>query len=594
MGCHPKREGDGYRASCPGPNHANGNRRNPALSIRQGDRGRVLATCHSGCDFGDIVSALGLDAARGPGTTPHGPNAWVYRDAAGVALLTVHRRDTAGGGKRIWRDPKGAKPPKGGWPLLRLPSLRANPDRPMLVVEGERTCDHAGFLFGDRYECTTAVGGAGKARQADWTPAKDRRVAICPDNDDAGYRHAQDVATRCREAGAREVRIVQREDLEPCAKGWDLADQPPPGFDVEAVLESPGSVVSLPAEDTPDGLRVDTDWRQPPLPRRWLIDGWLAAGRIALLSGRGGAGKSKLAVQLAYAIAAGRQEWFEGGPKLNDIGNPIVFASWEDEREELHRRLLDNPDLRFEGAEGLHDRVVDRFQFVDMAGEGPLWEENGRDRGTLTEAGVRLRARCSDAGARILVIDPIAGAYAGSEITRSAVRAFLSSWDAWGRAADCTVLLIGHPPKGDHGDDSRYSGSTDWRNGVRSFLWLERGYGMADRAKLTADKVSYGPRPEPVPIEHWTWWRAAPVDRISDEKITDEIRARMFAALRDRGPLSKNKLTLAMGGKAQRAREVIEAAESSDEISLTIKGQTHVYDLPGEPRPETPSPSPSE
>ena len=180
MGCHPKREGDGYGARCPGPNHANGNRGNPALSIAQGEAGRVLAVCHAhaGCSFHDIRLALGVDAAREPVPAPHGPDAesWVYRDAAGVALLTVRRRATAGGGKRIWRDPKGAKPPKGGWPLFRLASLRANPDRPMLVVEGERTCDHAGFLLGDRYECTTAVGGAGKARQADWTPAKGRHL----------------------------------------------------------------------------------------------------------------------------------------------------------------------------------------------------------------------------------------------------------------------------------------------------------------------------------------------------------------------------------------------------------------------------------
>ena len=310
-GCHPKREGDGYRASCPGPNHANGNRRNPALSIRQGDGGRVLATCHSGCDFGDIVSALGLDATRGPGTTPHGPDAesWVYRDAAGVALLTVHRRDTAGGGKRIWRDPKGAKPPKGGWPLLRLASLRANPDRPMLVVEGERTCDHAGFLFGDRYECTTAVGGAGKARQADWTPAKDRRVAICPDNDDAGYRHAQDVATLCREAGAREVQTVRREDLEPCAKGWDLADMPPAGLDIEALLENSKAIFPTKRpniENRNGGWTVVGDLLAEPMGEEaWQINGLVPWGGVGIIVARPKAGKTTLGRQMVLATAQG-------------------------------------------------------------------------------------------------------------------------------------------------------------------------------------------------------------------------------------------------------------------------------------------------
>ena len=35
-GCRPKREGDGYRASCPGPMHDNGNRKSPALKITEG------------------------------------------------------------------------------------------------------------------------------------------------------------------------------------------------------------------------------------------------------------------------------------------------------------------------------------------------------------------------------------------------------------------------------------------------------------------------------------------------------------------------------------------------------------------------------
>ena len=42
-----------------------------------------------------------------------------------------------------------------------------------------------------------------------------------------------------------------------------------------------------------------TDWTAEPGPRQWLVDGWLPAGRVALLSGQGGAGKSRLALQLA-------------------------------------------------------------------------------------------------------------------------------------------------------------------------------------------------------------------------------------------------------------------------------------------------------
>ena len=52
-----------------------------------------------------------------------------------------------------------------------------------------------------------------------------------------------------------------------------------------------------------------------PEPRRWLIDLWLPAGTVALLTGEGGAGKSRLALQLAAGIATNHSDnvsWIEG------------------------------------------------------------------------------------------------------------------------------------------------------------------------------------------------------------------------------------------------------------------------------------------
>ena len=43
----------------------------------------------------------------------------------------------------------------------------------------------------------------------------------------------------------------------------------------------------------------------PPPPRRWLVKDWLPAGRVTLLAGQGGIGKSRLALQLAAGIAIG-------------------------------------------------------------------------------------------------------------------------------------------------------------------------------------------------------------------------------------------------------------------------------------------------
>ena len=96
-GCRPFVEGNGWRASCPGAAHENGNRKNPALSVHPGDGGKVLVKCHVGCAFDEIRHALGMDS--GPPPAKSGlVESWNYVDLRGELLLTVHRRDQERGG----------------------------------------------------------------------------------------------------------------------------------------------------------------------------------------------------------------------------------------------------------------------------------------------------------------------------------------------------------------------------------------------------------------------------------------------------------------------------------------------------------------
>ena len=134
-----------------------------------------------------------------------------------------------------------------------------------------------------------------------------------------------------------------------------------------------------------------------------------------------------------------------------------MIATWEDDLDEFDRRLA---------ALRMHAATAGRIKFVDMADNGPLWAplRSGHvsSIASLTTAGEKLRHYAESVEARLLVIDPLAAAYAGDENVRGLVRAFLSSWDAWGRRNDCAVLFVGHTPKA----ASRTSGSTDWRNAV--------------------------------------------------------------------------------------------------------------------------------
>jgi hypothetical protein len=129
-----------------------------------------------------------------------------------------------------WRS-KGIPAPR---PLYRLPELLAASDAPIVVTEGEKKADMVAKLF-PGYVGTTSMGGAGAARQSDWTPLAGRSVYIWPDNDDPGRKYAEDVATTLTTVGASSVRIIDVPQEWP--EGWDLADQLPDGVKVDDLVE---------------------------------------------------------------------------------------------------------------------------------------------------------------------------------------------------------------------------------------------------------------------------------------------------------------------------------------------------------------------
>ena len=114
-----------------------------------------------------------------------------------------------------------------------------------------------------------------------------------------------------------------------------------------------------------------------PEPRRWLIDQWLPAGSVALLTGEGGAGKSRLALQLAAGIATNHpntDSWIEGAdaPKIGNAvpngGTPVVYTTWEDRTDEMARRLS---QISGQAAPWCEPAALENLKILDLAGYGP-------------------------------------------------------------------------------------------------------------------------------------------------------------------------------------------------------------------------------
>lgn len=262
--------------------------------------------------------------------------------------------------------------------------------------------------------------------------------------------------------------------------------QDPPSFRQTVVtaatsLDRPNLDAIFRAVERAKPTRVSTWGQDPPQPRRWLVQDWLPAGRVAMLTGEGGAGKSRLVLQLAAGIASGgdRGKWIQGprgvlnlGRQIPDEGATVVFASWEDEPEEFDRRLF---QISGNAAPWVTPNRLTKLLRANMMGEGPVWAppqgSHIASMAELTDTGTRLRRLCEQSDARLLIMDPLAAAYASQENTRGLVRAFVSHWDDWSQSNNCTTLLLAHPPKS---TAFNYAGSTDWLGAVRALWTLQR------------------------------------------------------------------------------------------------------------------------
>ena len=442
---------------------------------------------------------------------------WRYWNVAGETFDVV-RNDLADP-KQFWREPSGVKDPY----LPLGVDLRTQVADGTVIVEGERCSDavrDAGL------PAMTWCGGTSSWRKTVWTSLQGKMVILWPDNDEPGRKAMSQLAGQLLELNC-EVRMVRVPDDAP--RRWDAADTDLDEIRTLVEAAEPWKpAIDFVEDDSstvksffPDWNPADI-WGISPEPIQWLVDNWLPAGRVAMLTGKGGAGKSKLALQLAVALASGirENEWLEGVAPLAqgviEARIPVVWATWEDPPEQLRISVDAWPCMPRMAMEDRNEWLAAELAMLRayyLAGKGVLWEQShGEHRdslGVLTELGRQLRQECESAGARLLVIDPLSAAFGCNENVRSQVRAFIASWDAWAQKHDCAVLLISHPGKGT-GEATEYSGSTDWRAAARALLKLTReGSEDSPRAKLELIKCNYAPAQSSIQLtlpKDGTWW----------------------------------------------------------------------------------------
>ena len=255
-----------------------------------------------------------------------------------------------------------------------------------------------------------------------------------------------------------------------------------------------------------------------PEPYRWLWQYWLAMGKLHILAGAPGQGKTTIALAMAATITIGGR-WPDGSRCA--AGNVLIWSGEDDPADTLVPRLM---------AAGA-DRA--RCYFIEGArrdGEVVPFDP-ARDLGQLLEAIEKI------GGISLLVIDPVVSAVTGDSHKTTEVRRALQPLVDLAAKCDCAVLGITHFAKGGQGTDpaQRVVGSVAFTAVARVVMVAAKVKAEGDDKDariLARSKSNIGPddggfqyhleQSEPLPgihASHIAWGKA--VEGTARELLTD-------------------------------------------------------------------------
>lgn len=552
---------DGWRARCPA--HAD---RQPSLSISEGSDGRVLVHCHAGCSTESICQSLGLSvndlfqtshtsasrrstsARRTPGRTrseeggqtfvtcdaaietlTHSlrtapANHWTYQDACGNERFVVVRFDMPTGKtfRPIRRTTKGWRigDPPGPLPLYRLPEI-ATATR-VFVTEGEKAAEAARSIG---LVATTSAHGAKSPSKTDWSPLAGKDVVILPDNDTPGREYAAQVRQLLSEVSPPARTLIlelpglpeqgdlfdfleQRDAVEPEALRCQLET-------LVAVAEreeqrqlaehQPGPVLTCLADIEPQNVR-------------WLWPGRIPLGRLTLLVGRPGEGKSFVTTDMAARVSTGTA-WPDGSECPQ---GSVVLISAEDDPADTIRPRLDAQE-----ADVRRVHLLSTVRRLDP--EGKTYEVMF----TLSDLAALETAleRLSDV--RLVVLDPI-GSFLGGGVDAhrdNEVRGVLGPVTKLAEKLGFAFVVVAHRRKslGSVADDLAL-GSRAFTGLARAVWHLSRDRDNKARRLLLPGKNNLAPEGQGLAFTIWgepgaLLWEPDPVAMTADDGLAAEERA---------------------------------------------------------------------
>lgn len=239
----------------------------------------------------------------------------------------------------------------------------------------------------------------------------------------------------------------------------------------------------------------------------FVWDGYLPKGEVSLLAAHGAAGKSTIGLMLCVAAALGRPLFGVDTVQCNTL-----FVSLEDSAPVVRYRLAGICRIWFIDPSELGDKltVVDGTEYPE------LFSADNRKGGDTTRTYFEMKQLVKTYEVGLAVVDNASDAFAGDEIQRRQVRAFIRSLSQILKPVDAALLLLAHVDKNtsrsrQSENSEGYTGSTAWHNSVRSRLFMRR----EDNGNLTIDhqKLNLGCKREKLTL---TWQKGEMIPRLAD------------------------------------------------------------------------------
>lgn len=227
-----------------------------------------------------------------------------------------------------------------------------------------------------------------------------------------------------------------------------------------------------------DGVILTNGSDLTPEPVRWLWPDWLALGKLHILAGAPGQGKTTIALAMAATVTIGGR-WPDGS--RCEPGSVLIWSGEDDPADTLLPRLLAAGADRSRCYFVSGTRIDGEVQSFDPA----------RDMTAL-----ELQAHAIG-GIKLLIVDPVVSAVAGDSHKNTEVRRALQPLVDLASRLDAAAVGISHFSKGGAGGDpaSRVVGSIAFTAVARVVLVAAKvkGEDGEDRRILARGKSNIGP-----------------------------------------------------------------------------------------------------